>query len=359
MKWALIAILIIHGLLHLLGAAKGLHWADIPTLTSPINRMIAILWLTTTLLFFGTAFLLIRSNSMWWLPAALAVLLSIYLIGTAWQDARWGMIPNVFLALITLVGFAQWQFDRQVAHAEKSLFEASFPLVEMNERTTLPAIVDQWLDRSAMPERGLTWVHLEQEGTMKISPEGSWLPFTAKQQITPQHPGFVWSTEATLLPGIFFLGRDQYKNGKGKMLIRLLGILPVVNVSNPEIDQGALLRYLGELVWLPSGALHPAIEWEEVNPTSAKATLHWGQVSATGTFTFSPSGDFQTYSALRYYHRPEGSTMEEWQIKATPGSEAVFQGCRIPTQFAVIWKLKEGDFHWLNLKVTAVEYGFE
>ncbi len=64
-------------------------------------------------------------------------------------------------------------------------------------------------------------------------------------------------------------------------------------------------------------------------------------------------------SALRYYHRPAGATLEEWEIKAEPESEQVFQGMRIPTRFSVTWKLEEGDFHWLNLEITDIAYGLE
>ncbi|MCF8239064.1 MAG: hypothetical protein K9I85_12960 [Saprospiraceae bacterium] len=356
MKWILITLLLIHGAIHLLGATKGFHWADISELTIPISRHSAIVWLVTALLFFSAATLLIRPMHIWWIPAMLAVILSVYLISTTWQDARWGMIPNIIILLISLVGFGQWRFDRQVAHAEQILIEAPHSGLKNQEKTTLPPIVQKWLERSSMPEESLQYVRVHQEGTMRLSPDGRWMPFTAKQIITPRNPGFVWSTKTTLIPGVFFLGQDHYKQGKGQMLIHVLGLIPIVNATGPEIDQGALLRYLGELVWLPNGALHPAIQWQEINKLTASATMDTGDISAAGTFTFSPSGDFLSYSAKRYFDRPDGPTLEDWLIEADPLSIRKMQGCQIPTRFRVIWKLAEGDFHWLDLKITDVEY---
>ena len=64
-------------------------------------------------------------------------------------------------------------------------------------------------------------------------------------------------------------GRDRYADGHGHMLIKLASLLTVADGAGPEIDQGTLLRYLGEIVWFPSAALRDYISWEAIDERSA------------------------------------------------------------------------------------------
>jgi hypothetical protein len=57
------------------------------------------------------------------------------------------------------------------------------------------------------------------------------------------------------------------------MLISVMSTVPIANSSGEEIDQGAMMRFLAEIIWLPSGALNNYIQWEYVNDTTAHATM--------------------------------------------------------------------------------------
>ncbi len=51
-------------------------------------------------------------------------------------------------------------------------------------------------------------------------------------------------------------------NGKGNMLIKMMSTIPIGNSSGEEMDQGAMMRFLAEIVWLPSAALNDYIQWD-------------------------------------------------------------------------------------------------
>src|SRR6478735_913950 len=55
-RWTLVAVLAGHGLIHLLGAAKGFGWAQVPPLTQPAGTTRAVLWLAAALLVLGAAY---------------------------------------------------------------------------------------------------------------------------------------------------------------------------------------------------------------------------------------------------------------------------------------------------------------
>jgi len=89
-----------------------------------------------------------------------------------------------------------------------------------------------------------------------------------------------------------------------------------------------LLRYLGEIVWVPSAALSDYITWEEMDSTTARATMSYGGITASGIFKFDENGAFVSFEADRYYYRKEGSTLEKWVITAKKNKE--FEGIRVP-----------------------------
>ena len=45
MRWAVIGLLTVHGLIHLMGFAKAFGYADLPQLSQPISREWGVLWL--------------------------------------------------------------------------------------------------------------------------------------------------------------------------------------------------------------------------------------------------------------------------------------------------------------------------
>ncbi|WP_345190914.1 DUF6920 family protein [Algibacter agarivorans] len=60
---------------------------------------------------------------------------------------------------------------------------------------------------------------------------------------------------------------------------------------------------------------------------------------------------FETY---RYFGGNEGSKLEKRVVNMT--DHKVFNGYKIPYKYEVSWQLKEGDFNWLNLEITDLEY---
>jgi hypothetical protein len=72
MAIAFAVLLVVHGLIHLLGAAKAFGRADLPQLTQPISPAAGALWLVSAGLFLATAALLFQWPRGWWLIGALS-----------------------------------------------------------------------------------------------------------------------------------------------------------------------------------------------------------------------------------------------------------------------------------------------
>lgn len=191
---------------------------------------------------------------------------------------------------------------------------------------------------------------------MRTTPEGSWMPFEAKQWFTIPEASFLWRARVEMAPFLWIEGLDRYVEGKGHMLIRAFSIIPVADAKGPETDQGSMLRYLAETIWFPSSAVSKPIRWEAVDSKTARATLTTDGRSVTGTFHFDEEGNVQSFSAMRYYDRKTGPTLEPWRIEVLPGGTRTVSERNIAADSRVIWELEEGDFHWLDVHIESIEY---
>jgi len=157
-----------------------------------------------------------------------------------------------------------------------------------------------------------------------------------------------------MAPLVHIVGKDQYIEGRGNMLIKLLSLITVAEGSGKEIDQGTLLRYLSEIMLVPTAALSDTIQWEGIDSNSAKATMSYKGVTASGVFTFNEKGEILNFVAQRYGDFDGGYRMETWCAEITEYKE--FNGFKVASQGDIIWKLKTGDYHWYHFEVKEIEY---
>lgn len=353
-------IVAIHGLIHLMGFIKAFKLTEISQLAQDISKPTGLLWLMSALLIITTLVAFLLKKDWWWMIATPAVILSQFLIIIHWQEAKFGTIANVIILASIIISYGIWSFNAMVKNELKSFLPpatAEKKVVTREMVAGLPPVVQKWLEHSnIISKEFVQTVHLKQKGEMCTAAGGKWMPFEAEQYFTTQKPGFIWLAEVKAAPGIHLAGRDKYEDGKGHMLIKFLSLFPVADVKGKEIDQGVMVRYLAEIVWFPSAALSNYIQWEQVDSTTAQATMTYKGITASSIYKFDKNGEVLCLEAKRYYDRKGGATLEDWFIQIEPNGYKEFAGVRIPAKMAVTWRLKEGDFTWLNLVISALHY---
>jgi hypothetical protein len=104
--WVYVAIVVMHGLIHLMGVAEGWGLADVEQLTEPVSAGAAVLWLVAALAVLAAAVLTAVRARWWWLVTAVAAVVSQVAILTSWGDARAGTAANVLMLAAAAYGFA-------------------------------------------------------------------------------------------------------------------------------------------------------------------------------------------------------------------------------------------------------------
>jgi hypothetical protein len=219
----------------------------------------------------------------------------------------------------------------------------------------LPTPVRRNLLRSGIVGREVpTAVAVQQKGQIRQGPDSRWLSFTAHEEYRLDRPGFVWN--AALKMGGLTLGRatDSLAEGHGRMHVRLLGLFNVVDATGPEMDQGALMRWLNETMWFPAVWATDAISWEPIDQTSAIGSVRVGDLRVRAEFRFDHDGRLAGFRADRYRSVESGFEMTLWSTPLT--EHARFNGIELPSQGSAVWILEDGDLEYIRIRATDVRY---
>lgn len=197
-------------------------------------------------------------------------------------------------------------------------------------------------------------VRLKQRGSMRQRPGPKWMPLEAEQVFSVTPPAFTWRARVRLAPFAWIAATDQLSDGHGTMSIKLLSAIPLGNTRGPEMDQGSLVRYLCEIIWFPTAWLSEFIEWQAIDASTVKATMHNKGISVSAVLTVNEQGQPTHLSADRYMEDHGHYRLTPWSAECSEFREV--SGIYIPTHFDVAWHLPAGDFTWLRADISEIEY---
>ena len=272
-----------------------------------------------------------------------------------WMIRLSGLLAISFLLTAIASITAEQISKRRIDDEVDTLLAASVPLptdpITESDLASLPAPVQRWLRWSGVVgQPRASTIRLQQTGW--IEPDADWMPFTAVQHYTVDPPGFLWSVEMQMFPLITITGRDRYQNGEGSIEMRLLSLIPVASKTGGDLDQGAALRYLNEIMWFPTAALSPFISWSPLDDRSALATLSYAGMTVSATFVFNDEGKIVTMTADRF--NDDRGEILPWSTPLEAYGE--FSGIRVPTRGTGVWNYPDGPFSYIDLEITAIDY---
>lgn len=269
------------------------------------------------------------------------------------------VLIGLFLLFAIVSSVSSYLFERQAKQEVTNVFSTydsyAPELVTEEDLIGLPAPVRNWLGNTALIGKEKIYaVRSKQTANMRLGADQKWMSVDIKQYMTTEDPWLLWFAKVKFAPLVHIAGKDTYADGHGQMLIKLQSLFPIVDATGDEIDQGTLVRFLGEMVWMPTAALNDYITWEEVDSNRAKATMTYKGVTATGIFTFDDRGYPIAFVADRYGDFDGEFIMYPWEIIMS--DHLIVDGYPIPTTGQLTWKRETGDFHWYEFEVLEIEF---
>ena len=248
--------------------------------------------------------------------------------------------------------------DRQVRQMATELFakartQDTAPIAKA-DLEGLPEPLRRYLTQTGVIGRPrIGTVRLKQEGFFRTRPDQNWMPMQAVQYYSVDPPAFLWHGKIKMLSFLAVQGRDHFAAGTGHMLIKLAPFT-LGDARGPEMDQGALLRYFNEMMWFPTAFLSESIRWEEIDANSVRGTIQIGGTGASAVLHVTESGQFANFVADRYMSTGDTFSLESWSTPADDYAE--LNGLRLPVSGEGIWHLDAGDFSYIRLRITELEY---
>ncbi len=220
-----------------------------------------------------------------------------------------------------------------------------------NRTRSLPEPVKKYLDL-VLPKdpRQIKEVELTHNGFFKSSLKSDWVKIKGKQYFKTETPEFEWTGETSM-----FKASDRYMDGKGRLRVKLFGLIPIVNARGPEVDQAELLRWLGESVWFPTNLIPgDQLSWSPINSSSAKLNYSHKDQKLWYIINFDEKGYIVRLETERYL---EKGKPEKWIGKVSDYKD--FHGFIVPSHIEAFWELEEeGDFQYVDFYVQSIKYEY-
>lgn len=226
----------------------------------------------------------------------------------------------------------------------------------------LPGPVSRYLALVlANDQRPIRVVHMAQRGRLRTDlHRNRWMSFRATHVARPIEKSFSWDARVRLLPLVHLRVRDAYVNGMGSGRVQLMSALTIASDSSkPELNSGALHRYLAEAVWYPTALLPSAgVQWRAIDDRKALATVTDLETTVSLEFRFSAAGEVVAVHTPRRWMR-SGKGYEQRPWEGHFGAYRRHEGMLVPFYGEVGWHTgRRLEIVW-KAGITSLEYQFE
>ena len=365
LRWAIGLVVVLHGVIHLLGAAEGLSSSVVTPLTQPISNTMGVTWLAAAVLVVVAGVMLIRRTRWWWVVGAAAAVTSQAVVLSSWTDAKAGTIVNLVLLVAAGYGLAAQgpaslaaEYRRRVETAQG---QQTRGVVTEGDLAGLPPAVAAYVRASgAVGQPRVVDVRARLHGRIRASASTPWMPFTAEQ----------FNTYGPTTSRLFLMDATKFGlpvdvlhvfvGPSASMRVRLCSVLPVVNAAGPVMDRGETVTVFNDLCVLAPAALVDApITWQRTDARRVRAEFTRGPHTVSAELLFNDDDelvDFVSDDRSRASADGRHFTLQRW---STPLSAyRAFGSRRVATSGEGRWHAPdpEGEFSYVEMTTDDIAY---
>ena len=357
-------VLIIHGLIHIFGFSKLLNEGQESPLSQQVSKPVStILWLLATGLFVTTAILFFIKSSHWLTLAFISLMVSQLLIFTAWRDAKYGTLLNIFILLIAIVVYNSRQF--QGVYEEDVLSSIQRTKGEFNkilreeDMVHLPEPVRKYLHYTGVIGKPrVRNFKVNFSGEMRSEGQ-NWFPFSSEQHNFTDQPERFFFMKAKV-NGLPTNGYHRYQGDQAGMDIKLLSMFTVAELTNePEAFQAETVTLLNDMCLLaPATLIDERIEWDSISPLKVEATFTNQNIRVSAILHFNQEGQLVNFVSDDRYALTENG-LENYRFSTPVSDYKAINGVNLPTYGEAIWHYPEGKFTYGKFFLKNVQYNIQ
>ena len=363
-RWIVGFVFVAHGLIHVLGAAKGLGWTAVTQLTVPISAAWGVVWLAAAVLSVAAGVLLVARVRWWWVVGASAVVISQVVIVSSWADAKVGTIANVGLCAGVVYGWASQGPNGACAdyrQRARRLLAADRPddLVTEADLAGLPDSVAAYVRRSgAVGRPRVATFRARFHGRIRGAPTKPWMTFTGEQVNSfgsRRSRLFLMDAEMFGLPVEVL---HVFEAGTATMRVRACSLFTMVDASGPEMDRAETVTVFNDMCVLAPAALVDApIIWDVVGHDHVRAAYTYGHNTVTAELIFNDSHELVDFiSDDRMAASADGKTFTPQRWSTPLAGYREFASGRLAAVGEGHWHAPAGEFAYLEYDLDEIRY---
>lgn len=215
------------------------------------------------------------------------------------------------------------------------LWDSAVPTGRTFDPATLAGLPDaarRYLRHAIAPGTPLAGaVRIRMRGRIRLR---GWLPFTGEEVVVWDR-GLIWTATVRMF-GLPISGSDRYVDGGGSQRWKLLGLIPVMSASGPDITRSTIGRVAAEAVWMPSVLAGDNVSWNEIDASRAQARFTYAGEEIAYTLEIEESGRLRSISLKRWGDPDKGGFRYE-TFGGIVEEEETFDGYTIPTRLRLGW----------------------
>lgn len=227
-------------------------------------------------------------------------------------------------------------------------FSNNKDVFDYDQLTYLPTPVQKYL-KFSIPEGTphIDKIHIRHHGRFKTAPGKKWTPIVGDQYFITKNPGFIWRGKTT-----WFTAIDRYFPSSGKLTVKLLSLIPVVNATGKHIDEGELQRWVSEHFWFPTNLLNKSyFQWHPIDNHSCTLIFTYHDHVIPFIFHFEENGAIRRIECQRF---KDEKTRIKWSGIASDYKR--LNNLMVPTRVLATWHLPEGDYTYADFQVDEIHY---
>ena len=218
----------------------------------------------------------------------------------------------------------------------------------------LPECVRRYLIFMGVMGRPRDWsFRLNYTGRFRLRPDQEWSPCEVWQYDSSLDVARIFHLRMALGGLVPTIGRDTYVRGHGRMLVRLLNLVPIMDESGSELDTGELVTYLNDAILLaPSMLLGPATQWTSVDDSYFDVALtDQGRTVTARVFLDSRGAPINFSTEDRFCNDPftRGHPLTRARWTTPVRGWSMDRERPLPTGAQAIWHLPGGDFEYAQM----------
>lgn len=265
--------------------------------------------------------------------------------------------------VIIYAGISTTLFDSHLKENIKKLFvtskDISYTQFSFDQIKNLPSPVQRYFKYTLNEgQRYISYVKLIHEGEFRQNEYQKWMPVKGEEYFSTEQPGLIWIGKIQLLPFVWITGLDEFIEGKGNFQIKLMSVLTIVDApKGRELDEGELMRWLGEAPLFPTALLSSNyLQWEEIDLNAAKVVINYAGLTANLIFYFSESGEITKMEGDRYRSVNNSYVKERWV--GYYSNYTKIENIMVPMAMEVAWNTQAGNFAYAKFNIKKIYYNF-